>query len=55
MVSLDAHTGFSKKYMIPFFYVSARTGDNVSAAMIKVASELCGIKRSFNELAEELV
>ncbi|KAH7825210.1 Rab28a [Monocercomonoides exilis] len=52
-VSVEEHSAFADKYGIRFFYMSARTGDNVLPAMIKVASDLADVKKPYVEIERE--
>ncbi|KAA6400125.1 MAG: putative ras family GTPase [Streblomastix strix] len=50
VVKLDDHSRFANKYGMKYFFMSARTGDNVNAAMLKIASDLAGVKQTIVEL-----
>ncbi|KAA6402970.1 MAG: hypothetical protein EZS28_001512 [Streblomastix strix] len=50
VVKLDHHSQFANKYGMKYFFMSARTGDNVNAAMLKIASDLAGVKQTIIEL-----
>ncbi|KAK2949480.1 putative GTP-binding protein yptV2 [Blattamonas nauphoetae] len=50
VISIQQNQAFADQYGMRFFYVSARTGDNVHATILKVANDLCGVHTSSTDV-----
>ena len=49
-VKPDEHTKFAEENGLYNFYVSAKTGDQVTACFYKIAADLSGVKVTKNDI-----